>query len=155
VETTTAAPPTAEAWVQAFTQGWLKPVDADHFADHFDPWLHPEIRLVQPQMPTVVGRDAFREHFARPLFALIPDLHGIVEGWAAREDVVYIELRLEGTVGAMPVTLHTCDRITLHDGVAVERVAHLDPLPLLAAIARTPRAWPRGIRQLTTRRRLS
>jgi hypothetical protein len=155
VQTTIAAPSAAETWVQVFTEGWRNPVDADQFADHFDPWLHPEIRLVQPQMPTVIGHRAFREQFARPLFELIGDLHGIVEGWAARDDVVYIELRLEGTIGSRPVTLRTCDRITLRDGVAVERVAHLDPLPLLTAIARTPSAWLRAIRQLTTRRPLS
>jgi hypothetical protein len=38
--------------------------------------------------------------------------------------------------------MRTCDRITLRDGRAVERVAHLDPLPLLAAVAKSPRAWP-------------
>src|SRR5947209_10320805 len=115
----------AEAWVQMFAEGWRAPVDADRFADHFEPWLDPEVRLVQPQVPTTVGLRAFRERFARPLFALVPDLHGTVEGWAVRGENVYIELRLEGTVGNRPVTLRTCDRITLRDGHAVERVAHL------------------------------
>jgi hypothetical protein len=144
----------ATAWVEAFAEGWRAPAAADAFADHFEPWLDPEIRLIQPQMPVVVGHAAFREQFARPLFALVPDLHGTVEGWAANGDTIYIELRLEGTIGRQPVTMHTCDRVKLRDGVAVERVAHLDPTPLLAAIARTPRAWPRFIRQqLSSRRR--
>jgi hypothetical protein len=40
------------------------------------------------------------------------------------------------------------------DGVAIERVAYMDPTPLIAAIARTPRAWPRFVRQqLSSRRR--
>ncbi len=33
-------------------------------------------------------------------------------------------------------------RITLRGGVAVERVAHLDPLELLGPVALSPRAWP-------------
>jgi ketosteroid isomerase-like protein len=143
----------AEAFVQAFTEGWRAPIDADRFADHFEPWLDPEVRLVQPGMPTTVGRQAFRESFVRPLFELIPDLHGTVEGWAVREDRIYIELRLEGTVGKRPVTIRTCDRITLRDGRVVERVAHLDSTPLLAAVALTPRVWPRAIRQQLISRR--
>jgi ketosteroid isomerase-like protein len=145
----------AEAFVEAFTEGWRNPIDADHFADHFEPWMHPEVRLVQPQFPTTVGREAFREQFARPIFELAPDLHGTVLGWAASGDTVYIELRLEGTIGTTPVTLTTCDRITLRDGKLVERVAHLDPTPMFAAVARTPRAWPRAIRQQLAARRRS
>src|SRR5436853_1132081 len=154
----TAAPPTpaAEAFVRAFAEGWRAPIDAEHFADHFERWMDPEIRLVQPQVPTTIGAREFRERFARPLFELLDDLHGTVEGWGANGDIVYIELRLEGTIGGRAVTLRTCDRVTLRDGKAVERVAHLDPIPMLAAIAATPRSWPRAVRQqLNTRRRSS
>ena len=144
----------AGAFVRAFAEGWLAPIDADRLADHFERWLDPDVRLVQPQVPTVVGRRAFRERFARPLFELVPDLRGTVEGWAACGDRVYIELRLEGTVGKRTVTLRSCDRVTLCDGRAVERIAHLDPTPLLRAVALTPRTWPRALRQqLIARRR--
>ena len=144
----------AEAWVEAFADGWRRPVDAEHFATHFEPWMQPDIRLVQPQVPTAHGFEAFRERLARPLFELVPDLHGAVERWAADGDTVYIELRLEGTVGGRHVTMRTCDRVTLRDGRASERVAYVDPSPLLSAIARSPRVWPRAIRrQLASRRR--
>jgi ketosteroid isomerase-like protein len=144
----------ATAWVEAFAEGWRAPVGADAFADHFDRWLDPQVRLIQAQLPPVVGHAAFREQFARPLFALVPDLHGTVEGWASSGDTVYVELRLEGTLGGRPLTLRTCDRVKLRDGLAVERVAYVDPIPLLRAVARTPRAWPRFIRQqLSARRR--
>jgi hypothetical protein len=148
----------AEAWVAAFTEGWRAPRDADSFVDHFIPWLDPDIRMVQPQMPVFVGYEQFREGFARPLFDLIPDLHGEVAGWAASGHRIYIELALRGTIAGRPVTLHTVDRITLgEDGRATERVAHLDPSPLVAAVAARPRAWPRfakaQLRQLLNRRR--
>jgi hypothetical protein len=100
-----------------------------------------------------VGRGGFRERFARPLFELIPDLHGTVEGWAVRGDTVYIELRLQGTVGRRAVILRSCDRVTLRHGRAVERVAYLDPGPLLTAVAMSPRAWPRVLRQQLIARR--
>jgi hypothetical protein len=53
-----------------------------------------------------------------------------------------------------------CDRITLRDGLAVERESYFDPAPLIAAVAMTPRAWPQFLRlqarnlanNLTTRR---
>ena len=136
----------AAAWVAMFTEGWAHPVDADSFCDHFDPWLHPDVRMIQPSLRPTVGRQAFREQFARPLFELVPDLHGTVEGWAASGDAVYVELRLEGTVGGRPFTMRTCDRIKLRDGKAVERVAYLDPAPLLKAVAASPRSWPGFIR---------
>ena len=158
--TTTASRGVDEAaaaeWVGAFERAWRAPIDADRFADAFLPSMHPAIRLVQPQVPTVVGHEAFRERFARPLFALMPDLHGTVEGWAQRGDTVYIELRLDGTVGRWAVTVHTCDRITLGaDGRATERVAHLDPTPVLWAVILTPRAWPALIRRRLAARRRS
>jgi ketosteroid isomerase-like protein len=143
----------AAAWVRMFGEGWANPVDTDHFCDHFDPWFHPDLRMIQPSAPPTVGKLAFRERFARPLFDLVPDLHGTVENWAASGDVVYIELRLEGSIGARPFTMHTCDRIKLRDGKAVERVAYLDPAPLLRAVARSPRSWPKFLKtQISLRR---
>ncbi len=144
----------ASAFVEAFADGWRAPAGPDAFADHFEPWLDPEVRLIQPRPPLLVGREAFREQFVRPLFGLIPDVQGTVEGWAKSGDTVYIEIKLEGTVGDRRVTLRSCDRVTLRDGLVVERVAYMDPTPLLAAIGRSPRAWPRVIRhQFSARRR--
>jgi hypothetical protein len=56
--------------------------------------------------------------------------------------------------------METVDRITLRDGLAIERVAFLDPAPLLRAVLTRPRSWPRfarlqarQIRGLTHKRR--
>jgi hypothetical protein len=154
---TEAASPAARAWVKMFADGWRAPAGPDAFADHFAAWLEPDVRLVQPQMPVLVGHEAFREGFVRPLFDLIPDLHGEVGGWAARGEVIYIEVVLSGTLGGRPVKLTSCDRITLRGERAVERVAYSDPTPLVAAAAVNPRAWPGllrfQVRQLRNRRR--
>ncbi len=160
-EAATAAPeaPSAAArdWVEMFAEGWRAPSDADSFVDHFIPWLDPEIRLIQPQMPVLVGYEAFREGFARPLFDTIDGLHGEVAGWAARGDVLYIEVVLRGTLGGRPIEFTSCDRITLRGDKAVERMAYSDPTPVLLAGLVNPRAWPAlaGFqrRQLRNRRR--
>jgi ketosteroid isomerase-like protein len=146
--TTTASPPdgSAHEWVAGFAEGWRAPSGPDAFAAHFRRLLGSEIRLIQPQLPTVVGHRAFEEQFVRPLFALIPDLHGEVERWAAREETLYIELTLHGTLAGRPLSWRVCDRVTLRDGVAVERESYFDPAPLIAAVAKTPRAWPLFLR---------
>ena len=143
----TATDTTAAArWVDEFAAGWRDPADPDSFADHFDRIIADDIRLIQPQLPTTVGRRAFREAFVRPLFELIPDLHARVDNWSSSGNVIFIEITLEGTLGGRPVTWGAVDRLILHDGVAIERRSYLDPLPLLAAVATRPRAWPRFAR---------
>ena len=132
----------AHAWVLAFAEGWLAPASADAFADHFQRWFDPHIRLIQPQLPTLVGHLAFREGFARPLFALIPDLDGQVERFAIGADCAYVELSLRGTLGGRPIAWRVCDRATLREGLVVERDSYFDPTPLLRAILTRPRAWP-------------
>jgi hypothetical protein len=139
---------TAADWVAGFADGWRAPTDADSFCDHFDQLLDDEIRLIQPQLPRTVGKRAFREQFARPLFSVLSDVRGTVGSWAASDDggggeTVFIELTIRAELpGGRPVALHTVDKITLRDGVAVERVANLDQLELLGPVALSPRAWP-------------
>jgi ketosteroid isomerase-like protein len=152
--TSTEQADAATAWVEMFTEGWANPIDTDTFCDHFEPWFHDEVRMIQPSVRPTVGKRAFREQFARPLFELVPDLHGTVENWAADGNTVYIELRLEGTVGGRGFQMHTCDRIKLRDGKATERFAYLDPAPLIKAVLRSPRSWPSFVRtQLRNLRR--
>jgi SnoaL-like domain len=139
-------PNSPQQWVQAFAEGWRAPTGADAFADHFDRLIDDDIRLEQPRIPTLVGREAFRERFARPLFTLIPDVHGRVESWAASGEKLFIEVVVEGTLGGRPVRFRSLDEIQLRDGLAIERRANLDPLPLLGAVATRPRAWPRFMR---------
>jgi ketosteroid isomerase-like protein len=141
---TPAAPGTeaAQAWVLAFAEGWQAPASAEAFADHFQPWFDPQIRLIQPQLPTLVGHQAFRERFAGPLFALIPDLAGRVERFAIGAECAYVELTLRGTLGGRPISWRVCDRATLREGLVVERESYFDAMPLLRAILTRPRAWP-------------
>jgi ketosteroid isomerase-like protein len=140
-----------ETWVAGFAEGWRAPTDPDAFVAHFHKLLSPDVRLIQPQLPTLVGHQAFLEGFARPVFALIPDLHGEVERWAADSDKLYIELTVGGTLGGRPIRWRVCDRVTLRDGIAVERESYFDPTVLMGAVLRRPRAWPRFLRLQVSR----
>lgn len=149
-----AAPASAETWVRAFADGWRAPAAsearAQELVEHFRPWLRPDYRFSQPLIGTGVGIQEFAERFARPLFALVPDLRLTVTDWAARGQTLFIEVLVEGTVGGRGVAMHACDRITLHDGLAAARVTYANPAPLLRALARTPRLWPRTAAVLLT-----
>lgn len=149
VEATAAA-----AFAEVFTEGWRAPRNADAFADHFEPHLTDDVRMIQPQLPTLTGKRAFREQFARPLFELIPDIHAEVHEWAASGSVLYIHFTLLGTLGGKPVRWECIDRILLRDGLCEERRAHFDPAPLLQAVITRPRAWPTFAR-IQTRRLLA
>lgn len=143
---TVPAARTPEQWVADFDEGWRARRGPDAFVAHFRRLLADDIRLIQPALPSIDGFAAFERSFVRPLFALIPDLYGEVERWGGREDRLYIELTLRGTLGRRALSWRACDRIALRDGLAVERESYYDPTPLLAALARTPRAWPRFAR---------
>jgi hypothetical protein len=136
----------AEAWVGEFIEGWRAPQGPEPFAAHFERVLDPQVRMIQPQLPDLVGHEDFRSGFVAPLFALIPDLRGEVERWASRGDSIYVELTMRGTLGGRPAQFRVCDRITLRDGLAVERESYVDPVPLLAAVITRPRSWPRFLR---------
>jgi len=136
----------AEDWVAGFADGWRTPSGPEAFASHFRGMLAADVRLIQPQLPTIVGYRGFEEQFVKPLFTLIPDLHADVERWASRGETLYIELTLRGTLAGRSLQWRACDRITLRDGIAVERESYFDPAPLIRAVAMTPRAWPQFLR---------
>jgi ketosteroid isomerase-like protein len=147
---------TTEDWVAAFTEGWRAPRGADGFLAHFSELVDDEIRLVQPQLAPVVGRRAFEQRFVRPLFELIPDLRADVERWAVNGDDAFIEITLRGSLRGRVVEWRACDRVTVRNGVAVERETYFDPTPLLRTIARTPSVWPGFVRlQIKARLRSS
>ncbi|MGI8679411.1 MAG: nuclear transport factor 2 family protein [Jatrophihabitans sp.] len=134
-------------WVEAFAQAWRAPVDGDSLADEFDAWLQPDYTFSQPlaRRPGV-GVEQFRQQFARPLLQLLSDVHGTVESWAGRENTLLIEVVINAKIGRRPVRLRACDRVVLVDGLAAERHTYADPLPIIVAIARTPRSWWPAIR---------
>ena len=140
---TSAEPRLAEEWVAEFIEGWREPDGGEAKARHFERIIDPRVRLIQPQMPDLVGHEEFRSGFIAPMFALMPDLHATVERWAVRGDTALIELSIQGTLGGRPAAMRVVDRVTIRDGLAVERESYGDPTPLLLTAVRRPRAWRR------------
>jgi hypothetical protein len=109
---------------------------------------------VQPQIPTLVGLEEFERGFVKPLFDLMPDARGAVRSWGSRDEVVYVEVDVVGSIGGRRAVMRSCDRLTLDEGRIRERVAFVDPAPLLKAVALSPGSWPKFLRiQLSQRRR--
>jgi ketosteroid isomerase-like protein len=145
---------TPQEWVDGFVAGWRAPAGPREFAEHFRPLLADDVRLVQPQLPPLRGYREFAESFVAPSFALIAGLRGEVERWVATDETIYAELTLHGRIGRRAISFRACDRISLRDGVCVERESYFDPTAILAAVARSPRTWPRFARiQLAQLRR--
>jgi ketosteroid isomerase-like protein len=132
--------PTAADFARFFGDGWaIGATDPERFFAHFGPAFAPDARLVQPLAPTAIGPAGLRERFT-PIFAAIPDLRSEVLRFAPTEDGVLIEHTLRGTLGRRPLEWTAVDRFILRDGLIAERRAYFDPLPLIGAMLRSPRA---------------
>jgi hypothetical protein len=123
-------------FVDRFGRFWARPS-----LDGFAQVLAPHVTLMQPLAPTMRGLDAVRAGFA-PLFAWLPDVHGVVDRWSASGDVVFIEFRLRATLGGRPFEWPLIDRFVVGpDGMATERLTYFDPLPLVLATITRPSGW--------------
>lgn len=103
--------------------------------------VHPDIEFIQPMEAPVHGHGEAAA-FWRRLLTLIPDVRGEVISWGLREDRLYVELRMFGTLGGKPIQWVVLDRILLQDGRVRQRIAYFNPLPLILAVMTRPRSWP-------------
>ncbi len=122
-------------FVRRFTEAWARPQ-----LERFVAMLAPDVKLTQPVTPPVIGREAARREFAR-LLHWLPDLHGIVDSWAASGETVLIAWRLCFTLGGKPYELRIVDRILARDGAVAEREAYFDSLRFFLATVARPAAW--------------
>jgi hypothetical protein len=132
--------PDAEAFVRRFQTFWASPRTVP-----LATILSADVRLVQPLAAVAAGLPA-ADAWQRRLLAALPSLRGEVLSWSARDELLFIELRLSAREPAYSVEWRLVDRIRLRGGLAVERVAYFDSLALLVQAARQPRAWPRFLR---------
>jgi SnoaL-like protein len=131
--------PAAE-FARFFGEGWaIGATDPERFFAHFGPAFAPDARFIQPLAPMAIGLEGLRERFT-PIFAAIPDLRSELLRFAETEDGILIEHRLHGTLGRRPLEWIAVDRFILRDGLIAERRAYFDPLPLIGAMLRSPRA---------------
>lgn len=140
--------------VERFAAGWDKP--SPHA---WDLLVTEDVVLNQPLIPASVGRAAWADEVRR-LLVLIPDLRGYVTSWAGRDDLLFIELTLSGTLRGSRLSFSVVDKLWLDaDGMVNRRDSFFDPGAVAAAILRNPRAWlpwwRSGVGPFTVRRRLS
>ena len=139
---------TAREFVAIFDEGWHGPGSAEGLLAYFGPYLDPAVHMSGPLSPDCHGIHQVTEFFGL-LFAVIPDLHGGVEGFEVEsEEVVRMRVRLRGTVGRHSVELNLRDRVIVRDGKMVDRAARGLPLGVTLAILRTPRVWRRAAKLL-------
>lgn len=133
--------PDLEAFVARFSAYWAAPATG-----RLRELLADDVRLVQPLSRPASGLDAATRWFASTLRA-IPDLRGEVDRWSGRGELLFIELRLSGTIGRRWIEWPVVDRFQIGaDGRARERTSYFDPLPLLTAGLRSPRGWLQLVR---------
>ena len=111
--------------------------------------------MTQPLAARRPGCREGRGSCSTPLFLAVPDLRADVMRWGATEDGALIEIRLHGTLGGRALAWTAVDRLVLRDGLIAERHSYFDPLPLVAALVRRPRASAGLVRALIAGRRRS
>jgi ketosteroid isomerase-like protein len=121
--------------VRGFTEAWARPN-----VDRFLALLAPDVRLLQPVTPPVVGHAAARREFGR-LLRWLPDLVGTVDTWAASGETALVAWRLRFTLGRRPFELRIVDRLVVRDGLIAEREAYFDSLRFMLATVARPSAW--------------
>jgi hypothetical protein len=132
-------------FVAQFAEGWRAP-QLEEFIAQFTPLFAPDVRMVQPMVPTESGHAAMARVF-RWLFTALPGLRGEVVRWGVAADALFIELELIGTVGHRPVRVRATDRFLFDEqGRVVERQTFMDPAPLMRAALLSPSSWPRLLR---------
>jgi hypothetical protein len=125
-------------FVDAFAAAWAQPS-----VEGLGALLHPEVRLVAPMMNVTAGKAAGMEEMRR-LLLLWPDVRIEVERWSGSGNLVFIEITLHATAGGRPLRMRAIDRITLADGLVIERVTYVaDPIAAIAALLLRPRGWRR------------
>jgi len=109
--------------------------------------MHPDVELVQPVLPRLLGRGAGVRGMGNFLLA-IPDLEIAIVNASVQEPLVFIEFRFSGTLGKRHVEWGLVDRIELSDGLVRKRVSYFDPIPFLRAAVLQPSLWYRLVSAL-------
>ncbi|SFB43509.1 SnoaL-like domain-containing protein [Amycolatopsis marina] len=139
--------------IERFAAGW-----SDPHPHAWDDLLAEDVELTQPLLRHGRGRALWHEEALR-LLAFLPDLRGEVLSWAARKDIVFIDLRLSGTAGGARLSVRACDQLTITtSGRIARRDSRFDPRPVMGTLMRHPSTWwpwwRSGIGPLTARRAL-
>lgn len=110
----------AGAFVARFADAWSDPDPAV-----FRTFWHDDGRLLHPTMNEPIMADAIPPHI-RGVITAIPDVSLRVVRWASRDEHLFIEWELVGTLGGERIVVPGVDRFTLRGARAIEAVAYFD-----------------------------
>lgn len=127
-------------FAQKFAEAWRKPSPENLVA-----LLHPEVTLYQPHLPPIHGKAAAFREFRR-LLRWLPALRGEVDQFRGSDGVVFIEWRIIYPIGKEGFTVQAVDRLTLQEGLAIERAVYMDVRRLMLLIIFHPYLWPGYLR---------
>ena len=117
-----------EAFVAAFAAAW-----AARDPGAFDALWHADGVLVHPVLAGPVHQRDLAT-FQQRLTESVPDLTWRLDGWAGRDDRVFVEWTCIAMIGGRKTSWSGVDRFRLRDGKIVEEVVYSDTQPLWAAI---------------------
>ncbi|MEU8900541.1 nuclear transport factor 2 family protein [Nocardia sp. NPDC048505] len=123
-------------FVEFFREGMAKG-ERDAFIAHFLPRITAASEQRQPLSRSGRGQAGFQRMFTG-VFAVVPDLHGVVHRWGPTEDGVLIEFTLAGTLAGQQIAVDIVDRIVLRAGNFVSNDTYFDPMPLLPRLLAHP-----------------
>jgi hypothetical protein len=122
--------------VDTFAKSWANPGP-----DAWGEILTDDVELNQPMLPRAHGRKMWQKEGAR-LLALLPDMRGEVLSWAGREDMLFIELELSGTLGGRPLAFRAVDKIWITPSAQIaRRDSFFDSTPIAQEMLRRPTGW--------------
>lgn len=128
-------------FVEHFQTAWA----ASDLGQHYALWTD-GVELHQPILGSLYGREACHDAFAR-LFSVAPDLTVRVDGWSERDGVLLISFTFHTRFGGSELSWPAVDAFLLDgDGRVLRRDSFWDPLPVVAYLARHPKAWARALR---------
>ncbi len=137
---TTESADEAARFVRAFAEFWDRPT-----LERFRALMHPEVRLIQPLAPPAHGIEEAAVWFLG-IQDLLPDIRIAVQSWSGTSEALFIEWTATATFGGRPVRWNAVDRFRLDGGLARERIAYFDALPLVGTIVTRPAGWPHVLR---------
>lgn len=118
----------AERFMQHYIEVW-----PGFDADRLDLAIDPEATIHHSGMPLPM-RGAEEPDYVRAIKALMPDIGLTVANWAAREDVVFVEYEMSGTLAGRALRWTGIGRFKLRGERAIDAIGRWDNLELLAQI---------------------
>lgn len=118
----------AEQFMQHYLDVWPS-LDADRLDEAIDP----EARVHHSGMAEPIRGDD-EPDYVRAIKALMPDIRLEVANWAARDDIVFVEYEMRGTLAGQTLIWTGIGRFKLRGERAIDAIGRWDNLELLAQI---------------------